>query len=693
MPQAASAPSNAGGPRVADLEALLRERFRLPSFRPHQQQACQAALEGQDVLLVMPTGAGKSLCYQLPGLARGGTTLVISPLIALMDDQVAKLHALGLRAERIHSGRARHESRAVCQAYLAGALDFLFVAPERLRVPGFPELLARRPPTLVAIDEAHCISEWGHDFRPDYRLLGARLPTLRGGPVIALTATATPRVQADIASQLGLREPRRLIHGFRRSNIAIEIATVKLGAERNEAALGVLAPRERRPAIVYAPTRKAADELAGLLRVAGYPTDAYHAGLPAATRERVQSAFLAGRLEIVVATIAFGMGIDKADVRTVLHTGLPASLEGYYQEIGRAGRDGAPSKAVLLYSFADRRTHEFFFDRDYPEPAVLKGVQAALPHELAPIAELRARSRVEADAFDAALEKLWAHGGALVEGEQARRGQADWQPAYVRQRDHKRGQLDEMLRCAESHGCRMLYLLRHFGDLDDARRPCGQCDACAPADCVVRRWRAPRPSERRLLERVLEALRERDRQGAGQLFRASGAEGQLERRAFEGLLGGLARAGLVQVARDEFEKDGQTIAFQRVSLTTAGRSADGQALDTLALPALESHERTPRAGRKAAAKGSAARAAPDRVRPAVLPDQVEAPPELVAAIKTWRLGEARRLGVPAFRVLTDRVLVALAAERPRDEAGLLAIPGVGPSLVKRHGRALLALLS
>jgi DNA topoisomerase-3 len=690
------------GPRSTDLAHLLKDTFRLPSFRPYQEAVCRAVTEGKDVLLVMPTGAGKSLCYQLPGLARGGTTLVVSPLIALMEDQVAKMRELGLRAERIHSGRDRASSRQVCADYLAGRLDFLFIAPERLAIPGFPEMLAKRKPVLVAVDEAHCISHWGHDFRPEYRMLGQRLPMLRPAPVIGLTATATPIVQDDIAVQLGLQGSGRFIHGFRRTNIAVEVAEMP-PSQRRDAVRRILADPARRPAIVYAPSRKEADALGAELRQ-DFAAAAYHAGMNGADRDRVQTGFLSGKLEVIVATIAFGMGVDKPDVRTVIHTGLPGSLEGYYQEIGRAGRDGKPSRALLLYSWADRRSHEFFHSRDYPDASVLRQIFNALKAEPQPGPQVRKRVGIDEEVFEKALEKLWIHGGALVDADgNVTRGADGWERPYLAQRDHKLAQLDQMVRCAEAHGCRMLYLVSHFGDQEDSGEPCGVCDACDPEACLVRRFRLPDPVEARVLAEVLRALRQRDGQSTGQLFREiTASDGGLDRKAFERLLGGLSRSGLLRLAEDEFEKDGKTIRFQRAALTVDGfRTPPEPAALALfvQLPEDAPAAKPRRRDRKKLDIFAPIRAIRERRKGRVqeiLPgaeELMDEPlPALVDALKAWRKAEAQKRRVPAFRILTDRTLNALAAARPGDEVGLLNIPGIGPTIVQKYGREILGIL-
>ncbi len=694
-------PSSSGPPASrspGDLHHLLHTTFRLSAFRPYQEAVCQAVLAGKDVLLVMPTGAGKSLCYQLPGLARGGTTLVVSPLIALMEDQVAKLRELGLRAERIHSGRDRSASRQVCVDYLAGRLDFLFIAPERLSVPGFPEMLAKRKPALIAIDEAHCISQWGHDFRPDYRLLGQRIPLLRPAPVIGLTATATPRVQDDIAQQLGLAAEERFIHGFRRTNIAVEIVEMR-PSERADAVRRILAEPERRPAIVYAPTRKEADLLGALLSE-DFPAASYHAGMTAPSRDRVQTAFLSGKVEVIVATIAFGMGIDKPNVRTIIHTGLPGSVEGYYQEIGRAGRDGERSRAILLYSFADRKNHEWFHSRDYPEVAELERIFGALSPTPQVDGRIRNRLGMDEEIFERALEKLWIHGGALVDADgNVALGAAGWQRAYLAQRGHKLEQLDQMVRFAESHGCRMLHLVRHFGDQEDSGELCGICDVCVPAASGVRKFRPLNALERDLVTRVLLSLRGRDGQSTGQLYRATCPEELSDRRSFERLLGGLSRAGLVKITQDDFEKEGRTIHFQRAVLTPEGYREDPAALARVEMAEEMPRTRKKRQRRERPDKGEpravrerlAARPMQETFMPGAAPDAASR--EVVEALKSWRRAEAQRRRVPAFRILTDRAVHALAAVRPRTEADLLNVPGIGPTIVKTYGREILGLVA
>ncbi|RKH65838.1 DNA topoisomerase III [Corallococcus aberystwythensis] len=744
------------------LRGLLKEAFGFSDFRPYQEEVCRAATSGEDLLLVMPTGAGKSLCYQLPGLARAGTTVVVSPLIALMEDQVLRLQSLGFAADRIHSGRDRATSRQVCAEYLEGRLDFLFIAPERLGVPGFVELLARRTPSLIAIDEAHCISQWGHDFRPDYRLLGSRLPLLRPAPVVALTATATPDVQKDIVQQLGLRGSRggaahTFIHGFRRTNIAIEVRELNPGA-RGDAILSLLRNPEHRPAIVYASTRKHAEQYADLL-AHDFHSAPYHAGLQPQERDRIQAAFLKGHLEVIVATTAFGMGIDKADVRTVIHAALPASLEGYYQELGRAGRDGKNSRAVLLHAFVDRRTHEFFHRRDYPDPSVLERIYQATSNELEPKASIQARVRGDPELFDKALEQLWIHGGVeMTPDEDVRRGRAAWAVAYIAQRERKQLHLEQMGRYAEAHDCRMRHLVAHFGDVQDSGAACGLCDVCAPESCEVVRFEEPSALEAHALGRILEALHARDGQATGRLHRELFGE-QLHRRDFERLVGGLVRAGLLRLDSDSFDKDGQVILFQRLSLTDTGRRARVIAPGQVVLPQAREVPSKKRKGRTAAgstkrassrkraastaaaprgrgksrsaadswttrgasgdadfdqrafppdapARGWKARATPEsspgpgpraswNASRTAEPDFAAPPasPALVETLKEWRLTEARKRKVPAFRILTDRVLDAIASARPSSGAELMSIHGVGPALTERYGPQILSLVS
>jgi DNA topoisomerase-3 len=683
---AAVAPARAKSYDGKPLLEVLRDSFGYQAFRPNQEAVCSVLVAGQDALLVMPTGSGKSLCYQLPGVVLGGTTLVVSPLIALMEDQVAKLKALGFAADRIHSNRDREACRQVGFQYLEGKLDFLFIAPERLRVRGFPEMLAKRKPCLVAIDEAHCISQWGHDFRPDYRAIGAHLPALRPAPVIALTATATPLVQNDIAEQLGLNAPKRFIHGFRRENIAIELVKVPQEA-RFDLALQILNEDSRRPAIVYVPRRRDSNELARQLQ-RHFAADAYHAGLDGKRRDQVQADFLEGRLDVIVATIAFGMGVDKPNIRTIIHTALPGSIEGYYQEIGRAGRDALPSRAILMHEYSDRFTHDYFFERDYPDPLILTRIFDRLCDQAKPKEEVQNKTGLPDDAFDTALEKLWVHGGAVVDFEEnLRRGTPDWLPSYEAQREHKMAQFEKMLSYCESGSCRMLALVRYFGDTTDSRRQCGVCDFCNASQAVGQQFRAPDLDERAHIQRIVEELK-RGGTSTGRLHTQLSANTLLDRSSFEALLVAMARGGLVEIVDATFEKDGKQIAFKKVYLTRFGRE-DG-AVEAVKVPVehVQEFNYPPRRGKRPSKRRKPKSAVPLSVQPA----DAQTVARAEAALKSWRLAEAKRRDMPAFRILSDKALRAIAERHPQSESELREISGVGSKIVTNYANAIFRVL-
>jgi ATP-dependent DNA helicase RecQ len=673
---------------------VLENVFGFQVFRANQEAVCKAAIAGRDVLLVMPTGAGKSLCYQLPAIVRGGTALVVSPLIALMDDQATKLAALGLRVARIHSGMDRAASREACRDYLDGRLQFFFLAPERLRVPGFIEMLAKRKPTLIAIDEAHCISQWGHDFRPDYRMLRQHLTRLRPAPVIALTATATPIVQKDIVEQLGFANAARFIHGFRRDNLAIEAVEVSR-PRRTELAREILSHRERRPAIVYAPTRKDAEETAREL--AGIcPSAAYHAGLDPATRERVQRHFLTGQLEVVVATIAFGMGIDKADVRTVIHTGLPGSLESFYQEIGRAGRDGKPSRTILMHSFADRRTHDFFYQRDYPEMAILDRIFRKINSKPQHSDELRSSLKMDAEVFARALDKLSANGGAAIDFDgNVTLGGKEWRSTYAMQSELRQAQVEKVMRFVEGSRCRMGALVEHFGDVEDALRRCGVCDFCAPQNAIARIFRPLTRDEEQTVLAIVRALRPLAGMSTGKLHKQIFPRDQVSRDEFEGLLVSMAQGGYAKFEDAEFEADGRTISYRKVSLTDEGEELTSATLSRLLVSDASGSETSRYSPAKRAPAKQATRlgGVPTRSDAATdAEDSLTAPElELEKRLKAWRLEEARKSSFAPFIIMSNKALRSIVQERPKTMEELLRVPGMGPAKAARFGESICAI--
>jgi len=505
-------------PAELPLPEELLARFGLEAFRPGQREAVEAALAGRDSLVVMPTGGGKSLCYQLPALASDDIptrplVVVVSPLIALMSDQWRRLKQAGVRATMLASGMAEGHNAQALRDVEAGVTQLVLAAPERFASGAFRQALVRRGVSLFVVDEAHCVAEWGHDFRPDYLRLGDVIASLRqeaggssGGPrpaVMAATATATPQVAQEIAVRLGLRDWVSVRSGFDRPNLVFDVVSVegKGAVARKRAALAhVLRDPSSRPAIVYCGTRKDSEDVAGRIAEEGMATVVYHAGMSPDARAASQAAFMEGRAEVVVATNAFGMGVDKADVRTVAHWALPTSLEAYYQEAGRGGRDGGPARALLLSSRMDLgRLIRFIKERETSvgdvksyvsrlrrgagEDGVVTLGQGQLTERervLLSIAERAGAVELEPGAAGGLSVRLTGQGSP-------RRAQEAIQAARNRGWEAYRS-IERF--SAGAQGCRRRQILDHFGDASQAR-PTGRCcDVCDPDPDLERAVRA-----------------------------------------------------------------------------------------------------------------------------------------------------------------------------------------------------------
>ncbi|MEW6752789.1 MAG: ATP-dependent DNA helicase RecQ [Candidatus Latescibacterota bacterium] len=620
-----------------DLDAALR-RLGYESFRPGQREAVQTLLEQRRLLLVAPTGGGKSLVYQLPAALLPGTTLVVSPLISLMHDQVHALTQRGVSATYLASTLDADEQRRRLRDVASGRHRLVYAAPERLAFPGFRGVVRDLECPLIAVDEAHCISEWGHDFRPEYLQLSEVVAALPQARVLACTATATPVVRDEILERLGLpADTPQIVQGFARPNLSLRVVEVESARQRLHQVDAALAEalggpgRQGGTAIVYGPTRRAAEEEALRLAAAGWGARAYHAGMEGAERDAVQQAFARGEVEVVVATNAFGMGIDRPDVRAIVHLAPPGSVEAYYQEVGRAGRDGEPSLCLLLLSPGDMALRRHLIER---------GVDGVAPE----------REAVQ----------------------------------------HRWGLFLELMRWAEGGSCRHDAILRYFGDEAETLSGCGRCDVCVEMAAAGE----DDPQEVALVVRkaLCGVARVHGRFGlqvAARLLQGAPDErlrwAGLEGCPTFGVLGDRSERWVTRLLRRcvtagwvDFQGGDRPV----VVVTPAGHDViHGRRPARLLLPREEAAPQGLPLGLQRRGRV---------LRPAAVPDQLDtAAAALFAALRHYRLEQARQEGVPPYVVASDRTLRDIARLRPRTLGELLHAYGIGTAKAAKYGTGIL----
>ncbi len=657
----------------------------------------QSVLDGKDVVVVMPTGSGKSLCFQLPAMELPGVTLVISPLIALMKDQVDSLNRFGLPVTFINSTLHPREMEERLAQVRAGEIKLLYLAPERLKDPRFLKLLDQIDMSMLAVDEAHCVSQWGHDFRPDYlhlHKITSRFPDAR---VMALTATATGKVRDDIVEHLGLgkrgrAKPEVFVHGFIRPNLHIGVTR----CSTHEVKLGrVLDVMEKwKTGIIYCSTRKQAERVVVKLAGKNHDVTLYHAGLPDKERTRIQNQFITGQANVVVATNAFGMGVDRSDVRFVLHWDVPGSMEAYYQEIGRAGRDEAQSWCELLYNFADVRTQEFFLEGGNPSKETILELlsfyrRRCLKHPMSFSVDLIKGDLTTTNNPMAIRTATWILERAeCVQREDDPGSRSQAVLAYEKINERKlaeqlmkaeakaardRIKLDAILDYANRTECRHKQILEYFGDSTDLGESCEACDRCESGDRPVpeifpeENWVA--------VQKILSAVARLDgqfgRARIAELLKGSKTKGikeaHLEGHRCHGLLKEWTLASIVS-AIDELLQDG--------CLGQTGRE----------YPTLEI---TPR-GKEAMFRKVQPRVEFAAATPAA--EDLDLDEDLLEALKSWRMKRCRIAHLKPFHVLSNKTLEALAARKPTSETELLAVPGIGPSKMQKYGADLLKMM-